>query len=137
MMNAMGFSRETNAYILNIVKCRPPSNRTPTPEESATCRIHLEAQLALIQPRIMVLLGATALKAFVGESARVTQLRGVWQYLGTRELWIMPTYHPAALLRNPHWKVDAWQDLKQVIDKYRALIDPMHDAPAHPLQAGD
>ncbi len=131
MLEAMGFDRRQNAYILNVVKCRPPDNRTPTVDERMTCYPHLQAQLALIRPQILVLLGASAVKTFVGEQAQVGKLRGVWQLLDGG-VWAMPTYHPAALLRNPAWKAAAWEDLKQVIDKYRELVDPEHDAPAHP-----
>ncbi len=134
MMEAMGFSRAVNAYILNVVKCRPPNNRTPTMEERDTCRPHLEAQLGLIRPVIIVLLGSSAIKTFLGEDARVSRCRGRWQCLPSG-IWAMPTYHPAALLRNPGWKVEAWDDLKKVIDQYRALVDPSHVAPAHPLSS--
>lgn len=131
MLEATGFSRSKNAYILNVVKCRPPLNRTPSEDERATCRPHLEAQLALIQPKIIVFLGSSAAKTFLGEEARITRLRGTWQRLPSG-IWAMATYHPAALLRNPVWKVDAWKDLKKVIDKYRELVDPDHLAPAYP-----
>ncbi len=131
MLQAMGFDRRENAYIVNVVKCRPPDNRTPTVDERTTCYPHLEAQLALIQPRILVLLGASAAKTLVGEQAQVSKLRGEWQRL-EGGLWAMTTYHPAALLRNPAWKTAAWEDLKKVIDKYRELVDPEHQAPAYP-----
>ncbi len=131
MMEAMGFSRSTNAYILNVVKCRPPHNRAPTWDERETCRPHLEAQLGLIRPTILVLLGASAIKTFLGESLTVSQVHGQWHELASGA-WAMPTYHPSALLRNPTWKPEAWQDLKKVIDKYRWLVDPHHEAPAYP-----
>lgn len=130
MLEAMGLDRTVNAYILNVVKCRPPGNRTPAPEERAACLPHLEAQLDLIDPVIIVLLGATALKTLIAEDARITRVRGQW--FQRRGRWCLPTYHPAALLRNPGWKVEAWADLKRVVDKYRELVDPAHDAPGYP-----
>lgn len=131
MLRAMGFDRFRNAYILNVVKCRPPGNRAPTEEERERCRPNLEAQLALIRPAIVVLLGATAIQAFIDPGARVSRVRGQWVVRDGR--WLMPTYHPAALLRNPGWKREAWEDLKKVIDKYRELVDPAHDTPYYPL----
>lgn len=128
IMAAMGFNRQTNAYILNIVKCRPPDNRAPTPEESLLCQPHLLAQLGLLSPAIMVLMGATAIQAFLGPGTRVSDVRGQWQTLPSGIL-AMPTYHPAALLRNPAWKVTAWDDLKKVIVQYRTAVDPDHGAP--------
>lgn len=128
MMAAMGFSRTENAYILNVVKCRPPLNRTPTLAEREVCRPHLLAQLGLIQPKIIVLLGGSAIKTFLGEEARVSKVRGIW-HRPFPNVWAMPTFHPAALLRNPQWKVGAWQDLMQVIIKYREIVDAGHVAP--------
>lgn len=130
MMAAMGFDRTRNAYILNVVKCRPPGNRQPTADERAECLPHLHAQLAILRPAVMVLLGSTAVQALVADTARISRVRGHWQRIG--DIWAMPTYHPAALLRNPGWKRDAWDDLKKVIDKYREIVDPDHLAPAYP-----
>lgn len=133
MLAAMGLDRNQNAYILNAVKCRPPGNRTPLPEELAACRPHLDAQLTLLRPAIVVLLGATAIQSFLGQSARVTRVHGTWHRY--QDMWLMPTYHPAALLRNPEWKVAAWSDLKHVIDKYREIVDPDHFAAPYPHPA--
>ncbi|MCL5116742.1 MAG: uracil-DNA glycosylase [Firmicutes bacterium] len=130
MLAAMGMDREHHAYILNVVKCRPPGNRTPEPSETASCRPHLEGQLSILDPAIVVLLGATAVKSLINPGMRITRVRGQWIQKDGR--WWMPTYHPAALLRNPAWKRDAWSDLKQVIDKYRTLVDPSHDSPHYP-----
>ncbi len=124
MLAAMGLDRNHTAYILNAVKCRPPDNRTPFPEELLQCRPHLDAQLRLLRPAIVVLLGATAIQSFLGPEARVTRIHGTWHR--EQDMWLMPTYHPAALLRNPQWKSFAWNDLKQVIDKYREIVDPNH-----------
>jgi len=113
MIAAMGFSRE-EVFIGNIVKCRPPENRVPTPEEAAACIPFLHQQLALLKPRVIVTLGATALKYLLGlENAAITKIRGTWQdYHG---IPVMPTFHPAYLLRNPASKREAWSDLKAVL----------------------
>lgn len=131
MLAAMGLDRFANAYILNVVKCRPPGNRAPTEEERELCRPNLEAQLRLLNPKILVLLGATALSAFHLEDTRITRIHGQWTFRDG--IWMMPTFHPAALLRNPGWKKDTWEDLKRVIDKYREVVDPTHDTPHYPL----
>lgn len=133
MLLAMGLDREQNAYILNIVKCRPPGNRAPTEHEREQCRPHLENQLAILKPKIIVLLGSTAVQSMISPSARISRVRGQW--IQRDGIWMMPTYHPAALLRNPAWKQDTWSDLKQVIDKYRVLVDPEHDTPYYPLRS--
>lgn len=132
ILEACGFRREEHVYIANIVKCRPPGNRAPTPEEREACRPNLEAQIAHIQPRIIVLLGATALQGMIDPTARIGRYRGEW--IERDGILYMPTYHPAALLRNPAWKAACWEDFKRVIDKYRELIDPEHDCDHYPLQ---
>ncbi|MBX5467745.1 MAG: uracil-DNA glycosylase [Firmicutes bacterium] len=131
MLAAMGFERFRDVYILNVVKCRPPQNRIPTEEEREQCRPNLLAQLRIINPVIIVLLGATAVQTLIDPAARITRVRGQWFERDGR--WLMPTYHPAALLRNPAWKREAWEDLKRVLDKYRELVDPGHDTPYYPL----
>lgn len=128
-----GFDRFQNAYICNVVKCRPPGNRVPEPAEREACLPNLQAQLRILRPAIVVLLGATALQTLVDPGARITRLRGQW--IEKDGVWYMPTYHPAALLRNPTWKKDTWHDFKLVIDKYRELADAGHVSPHHPLQA--
>lgn len=127
MLEACGFQRFQHVYILNAVKCRPPGNRIPTDEERAACRVNLDAQLRLLKPAIMVLLGATALQTVLDPKGRVTRDRGKW--VERNGVLIMTTYHPAALLRNPNLKRDTWEDLKQVVAKYRELIDPGHYSP--------
>ncbi|OAT80241.1 uracil-DNA glycosylase [Desulfotomaculum copahuensis] len=127
MLAACGFQRFEHVYILNAVKCRPPGNRIPTDEERAACRLNLDAQLRLLKPVIMVLLGATALQAVLDPKGRITKDRGRW--VERNGVLIMPTYHPAALLRNPNLKRDTWADLKQVVVKYRELVDPGHCSP--------
>ena len=111
MLSAIALTRE-EVYICNIVKCRPPQNRQPTPEEAAACMPYLRAQFALVQPKIVLLLGATAARGVLGDQVRITRDRGKW--VERKGVWFMPTYHPAALLRDPDKKRDAWQDLKEV-----------------------
>ena len=124
-----GFSRQTNTFIANIVKCRPPQNRDPFPEERAACLPFLLKQIEVINPPIIVLLGATALKGLIDPNARITELRGKW--IEWNGHLVMPTYHPSALLRNPELKRQAWEDFKCVIDKYREVVDPNHHSDYH------
>jgi len=115
---AIGLSRE-QVYIANVVKCRPPGNRTPQPEEMTACLPFLKAQIAAIRPKVICLLGSVAVKGLLGGQAQITKLRGKWtDYLG---IPVMPTYHPAYLLRNPHAKADCWEDFKAMRDLYRRL----------------
>ncbi|MEA4863408.1 MAG: uracil-DNA glycosylase family protein [Victivallaceae bacterium] len=111
MIAAMHYSRE-EVYIANVVKCRPPGNRAPEPDEAACCVGYLNRQIDLIHPKVLVLLGATPLKYLTGK-LRIKQNRGEWcEYRGIRA---MPTFHPAYLLRVPEDKRLAWSDLKQVM----------------------
>ncbi len=119
-----GFTRKEHAYIGNIVKCRPPDNRTPTPEEREICIPFLYKQIELIDPPILILLGATALQGLIDANDRITKVRGTW--LNWKNRHVMPTFHPSALLRNPTLKRDAWEDFKKVVHKYRELVDPAH-----------
>ena len=118
MIAAIGMTRE-QVYICNVVKCRPPQNRVPTPEEAAACLPYLRAQCSLVRPKVIVLLGATAARAVLGDQIRITRDRGRW--VEKKGVWFMPTYHPAALLRDESKKRDAWQDLKAV----RAKLDEL------------
>lgn len=127
ILAAGGFDRTGNAYILNVVKCRPPGNRIPADEERQACLPNLQAQLRLLQPSIVLLLGATALQTLIDPNGRITRDRGRW--VDRDGVWYMPTYHPAALLRNPNLKRDTWEDMKQVVRKYRELVDPGHSCP--------
>jgi DNA polymerase len=111
MIAAIGLERR-EVYICNVVKCRPPGNRVPSPEEAAACLPFLRAQVALVRPRVIVLLGATAARAVLGDQVRITRDRGKW--VERKGVWIMPTYHPAALLRDESKKRDAWHDLQAV-----------------------
>ncbi len=106
-------------YICNVGKCRPPGNRLPNPAEVAACRPYLEAQLRIIAPKIIVLLGALATQTMIGPEARITKVRGQWyDKYGAR---LMPTFHPAALLRDPSRKRPVWEDFQQIRDYYRQL----------------
>ena len=113
MIHAMQFSRE-EVYICNTVKCRPPGNRNPEPDETAACRAFAERQIELVHPEVIVILGAVPLRfLFPGIYGGIRSLRGKWlEYKGIR---VMPTYHPAYLLRAPEAKADAWKDLQQVM----------------------
>jgi len=116
IIGAMGLQRE-DVYICNIVKCRPPENRTPLPDEVALCQPFLEEQLALLAPQAIVALGSPAAKALLKTSEGITQLRGRWRlYKGTR---VMPTYHPAFVLRQYTAQVrrQVWDDM-QLVMKY-------------------
>jgi len=118
MIAAMGMTRE-EVYICNIVKCRPPHNRVPDPVEAAACLPYLRQQVALVKPQVIVLLGATAAKTLIREDFRITRERGRW--IEKKGVWFMPTYHPAALLRDESKKRDAWNDLKLVMAKLKEL----------------
>jgi DNA polymerase len=111
MIAAMGYDRD-GVYICNVVKCRPPDNRTPLPSEAAACARFLIAQLELIQPRVIVALGRCA-----AENLQCVPPAGRWR--GTWGEWrgipVMPTYHPAFLLRSPQFKKDVWEDLQEVL----------------------
>ncbi len=109
MITAMGLQRE-QVYIANIVKCRPPQNRVPLPEEANTCTPFLFRQIEIIRPEIIVALGSTAATYLLGEKSSLKALRGrIHQALGTR---LIVTYHPAYLLRDPNQKKEAWADLQ-------------------------
>jgi uracil-DNA glycosylase family 4 len=112
MIRSMGMSRE-QVFIGNVVKCRPPNNRAPLPDEIETCLPYLERQIALIRPRVIVLLGASALHALVSPGASITRMRGQWLKRG--DAMVMPTFHPAALLRDPSKNRLVWEDMKKVM----------------------
>lgn len=118
IIEAGGWTRD-EVYIGNIVKCRPPGNRVPTRDEAQACMPWLRRQIELIAPRIIVLLGATALQFTIDPKARITACRGRWIERG--RIRIMPTFHPAALLRDPSKKRPVWEDIKLVRDEYRRL----------------
>ena len=113
MIEAMGLSRDA-VYVCNVVKCRPPENRKPEPEEMAACLPYLSEQLELIAPRVIVALGATAVQGLFGTTEGITRLRGKWQSFRGK-IDVMPTFHPAYLLRNPAAKREVWEDLQEVM----------------------
>ncbi len=111
LLSALRFD-EKDYYICNIVKCRPPENRTPTDDEALSCLPWLRNQTALIRPNIMVCMGATAAKYIIDKNAKITQIRGNW--IERKGFWIMPTFHPAALLRDVSKKSLMFEDMKKV-----------------------
>jgi DNA polymerase len=112
MIEAMGLRRE-DVYIANVVKCRPPGNRDPEPDEIAACEPFLKAQIAALSPRIIVALGRFAVQTLLRDTTPITRQRGRWrEYEGVK---LMPTFHPAYLFRNPGEKKKAWEDLKLVM----------------------
>ncbi len=115
MLLAIRLKRGNNVYIANIVKCRPPGNRTPADEEIATCFPYLQRQIELIKPRLIVALGRVASNALLGRDVTLASLRGkVHDYHG---IPVIVTYHPAYLLRSPAEKAKAWQDLCLAVNK--------------------
>lgn len=124
ILEVCGFTRNDHAFIANIVKCRPPNNRDPFPEERETCIPYLQKQIELIDPKIIILLGATALKGMIDLNARITKVRGQWMEWNNR--LVMPTFHPSALLHNEKLKRPAWDDFKKVVAKYRELVIAEH-----------
>jgi DNA polymerase len=112
MIAAMQFRRE-EVFIANVVKCRPPNNRVPGIEEANACIGYLKRQIELVQPEVIVLLGATAVTFLLGRQEGITRLRGNW--LAYEGIPVMPTYHPAFLLRQESAKRAAWSDLKMVM----------------------
>ena len=109
----------SKVYIANIVKCRPPSNRVPTDEEAISCLNYLRNQVILVKPKIIVLLGSTALKNILGKEYGITSARGKW--VEKKGILYMPTWHPAALLRDENKKIEFWKDLKLVKSKVEEL----------------
>lgn len=132
MITAMGLSRE-QVYICNIVKCRPPNNRTPLPEEVQSCWNYLVRQIQIIRPKAIVTLGAPASKTILDTREGITRLRGNWQSLpplaeGVEGIPVMPTFHPSFVLRRYTKEIrgQVWSDLKQVMD-YLGLDVPAGD----------
>ena len=115
MLSAIQVDR-SRVYICNVVKCRPPRNRVPEEQEAEACGLHLRNQLWLVRPKLIVLLGGTALRYTLGPNYRVTRDRGQW-VKGKNGAWILPTYHPSALLRDESKKRDAWTDMKAIRQK--------------------
>ena len=114
IVNGMKLRRE-EVYILNTIKCRPPGNRNPLPDEAASCREYLDQQLAIIQPQFICCLGAVASQNLLATEATIGRLRGrVHDYHGIK---VVCTYHPAYLLRNPSARADVWEDIKRLMSE--------------------
>ncbi len=114
MITAMGYTRE-EVFIANVVKCRPPNNRPPFPDEIEACLPYLKEQITLLRPKVIVALGATAVKGLLQTTQGITKLRGQW--FAFEGIPLMATYHPAYLLRNPAAKKEVWQDLQEVLKR--------------------
>ncbi len=118
ILKAINFSRD-DVFIGNVVKCRPPGNRTPVPGEMDTCSPYLLKQIDLIKPELILCLGLTAAQGLLNKKESLTNMRGkVFDFRGAK---VMITYHPAALLRNPQWKKGCWED----VQKFRKLYDEL------------
>src|SRR5471032_3097678 len=126
MLASIELDRKTNAYITNVINWRPPDNRDPTPEEAGMCLPFLRRHIELAQPQLIILLGAVAARHVVGVTDGIMKLRGRWmEYrVGEHMVPLMPTLHPAYLLRQPAHKKLAWRDLQAVRDKIQALREP-------------
>ena len=120
IIKAMKLSRD-QVYIANVVKCRPPENRNPEPDEMDLCRPYLRRQIELIKPKVIVTLGRYALQSTTEKAYGISAVRGQWLELNGIKL--MPTYHPAYLLRNPAAKKDVWSDMKTVMRELGIPVD--------------
>lgn len=125
IFESVGLSREKDVYICNTLKCRPPENRDPLPDEKAACRPYLEAQVDILKPRLILLCGRIAMTSFLNTSLGITKIRGQW-FDGPHGAKMMPIFHPSYLLRNasrekgsPKWLM--WQDMKEIKRAYDAL----------------
>jgi DNA polymerase len=131
ILEAIDFKRE-DVYIANIIKCRPPENRRPEPDEVEQCEPYLHKQIECIQPRLILALGLTAVNTLLKGNFKMGDIRG--KQLNFRGVPMIATYHPAALLRNPEWKKVAWEDVKLLRRLYDEGVQPVlsHDAiPRH------
>lgn len=114
ILDAIGYQRD-QVYIANIVKCRPPGNRDPLPDEVAACRPYLEGQIAAVAPKVIVALGRVAAQTLLGTDMPLGRMRGSWHRVQGIETRV--TYHPAGLLRNQSWKRPTWEDMQAVRDR--------------------
>jgi uracil-DNA glycosylase len=123
MMASIGLDRKANAYITNVINWRPPDNRDPSPEEAAQCLPFLRRHVELVDPKIIILLGAVAARHVVGVTEGIMKLRGRWldYRVGDRMVPVMPTLHPAYLLRQPSHKKLAWRDLQAALARLETL----------------
>ena len=118
ILKAIKFERD-EVFIANVVKCRPPGNRTPFPQEMEACMPYLKKQIALIKPKLILCLGLTAAQGLLKKKESLSSMRG--KVFDFENVKVMVTFHPAALLRNPNWKRDCWEDVK----KFRKLFDDL------------
>ena len=125
IFECVGFSRKKDVYICNTIKCRPPENRNPRPEEKAACKEYLDRQLEILKPKIILICGSVALNSLLPEATGITKVRGKW-FEGRNGAKMMPIFHPSYLLRNdsrekgsPKWLM--WQDIKEVRRVYDEL----------------
>jgi DNA polymerase len=119
LLDALGFTPD-DYYIANVVKCRPPGNREPTVEEAACCLPYLREQFKLLKPRLIVCMGSVASRSLLDPAIRITQARGQWQE--KKGCLFMPTFHPAALLRDPSKKIPMYSDMLAVKEKLAVLL---------------
>ena len=119
MLDCIDLTREKNIYIANMVKCRPPKNRDPAPDEQEACIGYLRNQVYLIRPKIIVCLGRIAAQKIINPNFKVTKEHGEW--VVHNGVYMMGTFHPAALLRNPHNKPDAFADFLKLRDKIEEI----------------
>jgi uracil-DNA glycosylase len=127
ILESVHFNSEKDVYICNIVKCRPPDNRTPTPHESEACKPYLLEQIRIVNPKIILLTGATAVRGLTGDKRGITKIRGQW--IEWQGYLCMPIFHPAYLLRNPSKEPNSpkwlmWKDIQAVRAKLTELITP-------------
>lgn len=123
-LDAIGLDRKKNIYIGNMVKCRPPKNRDPKPEEQEACIGWLRSQVRLLRPKIIVCLGRIAAQRLIDPAFRVTKEHG--KFIEKNGTWMMGTFHPAALLRNPNQKPDAFEDFLALREKIREVCEHTH-----------
>lgn len=126
IIESVGFDRERDTYIANVVKCRPPGNRVPSDHEMATCFPYLRAQIQFIAPELIVLAGSTALKGVLGLKSPITKIRGQWLETSFNGAKAMPIFHPSYLLRNPSSEKGSpkwltWLDMQEIKRAYDAL----------------
>lgn len=128
MLAAIDLHRE-DVYIANVVKCRPPGNRNPLPPEVAACKGFLERQMAVLEPRIICTLGSVAMRAFLDTKEGITKIHGRWFVYNlnrseniSSDIMLLPSFHPAYLLRNPNMKREAWEDLKILKAAYDQIL---------------
>ena len=112
MIENVLFIKRSDVYIANIVKCRPPQNRTPTPQEALTCRPYLFKQIEIIKPKLIVALGSTAYHYLTNDNSPISKVRG--HFFDMQNYKLIPTYHPSYLLRNPSAKREAFEDMKKI-----------------------